>query len=83
MSLRVIDEIPKILTSSGDLEKVIKDSLSNRYLSIDIEGNGFFRYPEFVCLIQLCVGEDIYLVDPLAIDDISALGKVFANDKIV
>tara|TARA_B100000959_G_scaffold111412_2_gene117492 strand:- start:6004 stop:7158 length:1155 start_codon:yes stop_codon:yes gene_type:complete len=83
MSLRAIDEIPKILTSSDDLEKVIEDSLSNRYVSIDIEGNGFFRYPEFVCLIQLCVGEDVYLVDPLAIDDISALGKVLANDKII
>ena len=40
-------------------------------MSIDIEGNGFFRYPEFVCLIQLCVGEDVYLVDPLAIENIS------------
>ena len=83
MSLRAIDDIPKILTSSDDLEKIIEDSLSNRYVSIDIEGNGFFRYPEFVCLIQLCVGEDIYLVDPLAIDDISSLGKVLDNDKIV
>jgi ribonuclease D len=83
MSLRAIDETPKILTSSDDLEKIIEDSLSNRYVSIDIEGNGFFRYPEYVCLIQLCVGEDIYLVDPLAIDDLSSLGKVLGNDKIV
>ena len=36
-----------------------------------------------MCLIQLCVGEDIYLVDPLAIEDISSLGIVFADQKIL
>ncbi len=83
MSSKAINETLKLLTSSDDLHKIVKDAASNKYISIDIEGNGFFRYPEFVCLIQLCVGEDIYLVDPLAIEDISSLGIVFADQKIL
>ena len=83
MSSKAINETLKLLTSSDDLHKIVKDAASNKYISIDIEGNGFFRYPEFVCLIQLCVGEDIYLVDPLAIEDISILGIVFADQKIL
>ncbi|HCE76868.1 MAG TPA: hypothetical protein DEP04_09600 [Dehalococcoidia bacterium] len=83
MSSKAINETLKLLTSSDDLHKIVKDAASNKYISIDIEGNGFFRYPEFVCLIQLCVGEDIYLIDPLAIEDISSLGIVFADQKIL
>jgi ribonuclease D len=83
VSSKAINETLKLLTSSDDLHKIVKDAASNKYISIDIEGNGFFRYPEFVCLIQLCVGEDIYLVDPLAIEDISSLGIVFADQKIL
>ncbi len=83
MSSKAINETLKLLTSSDDLHKIVKDAASNKYISIDIEGNGFFRYPEFVCLIQLCVAEDIYLVDPLAIEDISSLGIVFADQKIL
>tara|TARA_B100000686_G_scaffold60161_2_gene64682 strand:+ start:10366 stop:11523 length:1158 start_codon:yes stop_codon:yes gene_type:complete len=83
VSSKAINETLKLLTSSDDLHKIVKDAASNKYISIDIEGNGFFRYPEFVCLIQLCVGEDIYLIDPLAIEDISSLGIVFADQKIL
>ena len=82
MSQKVIKETPKTLTSSDDLKKIVKDSIATRYVSIDIEGNGFFRYPEFVCLIQICIDEDIYLVDPLAIHDISVLGEIFRDHKI-
>ena len=82
MSQKVIKETPKTLTSSDDLKKIIEDSTTNLYVSIDIEGNGFFRYPEFVCLIQLCIGKDIYLVDPLAIEDISVLGEIFKDHRI-
>ena len=82
MSQKVIKETPKTLISSDDLKKIVEDSVTSQYVSLDIEGNGFFRYPEFVCLIQICIGKDIYLIDPLAIHDLSVLGDIFADHNI-
>ncbi|MBM39418.1 MAG: hypothetical protein CL765_03735 [Chloroflexi bacterium] len=82
MSQKVIKETPKTLISSYDLKKIVEDSVTSQYVSLDIEGNGFFRYPEFVCLIQICIGKDIYLIDPLAIHDLSVLGDIFADHNI-
>ena len=82
MSLKVIKETPKTLISSDDLKKIVEDSVTSQYVSLDIEGNGFFRYPEFVCLIQICIGKDIYLIDTLAIHDLSVLGDIFADHNI-
>ena len=51
-------------------------------LGFDLESNGFFRYPERICLIQLFASGRVYLIDPLAIDDMSPLGEVLANSSV-
>ena len=51
-------------------------------VGFDLESNGFFRYPERICLIQLFASQRIYLIDPLAIDDMSPLGKVLAKSSV-
>ena len=51
-------------------------------IGFDLESNGFFRYPERICLIQLFASRRIYLIDPLAIDDMSPLGEVLANPGV-
>ena len=51
-------------------------------IGFDLESNGFFRYPERICLIQLSTSKRIYLLDPLAIDDMSPLGEVLVNPGV-
>ena len=51
-------------------------------VAVDLESNGFHRYPEHICLVQLAVAESVYIVDPLAIDDMSPLGRLLADDKV-
>lgn len=48
-------------------------------IAMDTESNGFFRYPERVCLIQLATATDIYLVDPLAVEDMTPLGPLLGD----
>lgn len=48
---------------------------------MDMESNGFFHFKERVSLIQLAVGREVVIVDPLAIADFSALGPLLANPK--
>ena len=50
--------------------------------AIDTEADSLHRYRESLCLIQFAAGDDCLLIDPLAIDDLSALG-VFLGRAIV
>ena len=43
--------------------------------AIDTEADSLHRYRESLCLIQFAAGEDCLMMDPLAIQDLSALGS--------
>ena len=53
-----------------------------RRIGFDLESNGFFRYPERICLLQLWAAGRAYLIDPIAIEDMSPLGKILANPSL-
>lgn len=47
--------------------------------AIDTEADSLHRYSESLCLIQFSDGKDHVLIDPLAIDDLSALAEFLDN----
>ena len=51
-------------------------------VAVDIESNGFFRYHERVCLVQLASAETAFLVDPMAIDDVRPLGDLLTDRSV-
>lgn len=51
-------------------------------LSVDTESNSLFVFKEQVCLIQFSTGSRDYLVDPLALSDLSGLGPIFASPQV-
>lgn len=51
-------------------------------LAIDIEADSLYHYFEKVCLIQISSDRATYVVDPLAVKDLSALGPVMANPAV-
>ena len=52
-------------------------------LAVDTESNSLYVYREQVCLIQISVPGADYLVDPLALDDLSALGPLLADPEVL
>ncbi len=67
------------------LTQMVEHLLGYPQLAVDTESNSLHAYVEQVCLIQFSTPDNDYLVDPLALDDLSALGQVFAsplNEKI-
>lgn len=49
-------------------------------LAVDVEADGFHRYPERTALIQVAVeGRDPMLVDPLALQDLGVLAEALAD----
>ena len=51
-------------------------------VAVDVESNGFFRYHERVCLVQLAADETAFLVDPLAIGDVRPLGQLLSDQAV-
>ncbi|MBI4635283.1 MAG: HRDC domain-containing protein [Candidatus Rokubacteria bacterium] len=52
-------------------------------MALDTEGDSLHHYPERLSLVQLAVpAGEVWLVDPLALDDLSALAPVFAGPGI-
>ncbi len=51
--------------AAGDLKHVLSGATR---LALDCEAAGFHRYDNRLCLVQATVGDDTYVVDPLAVD---------------
>ena len=64
------------------LQRVTAEVLRSPFVSVDTESNGFFRYPDQVCLVQLATGTGCYLVDPLAVDTPDSLGLILRDPSI-
>ena len=70
------------ITDAARLEAVVDLASRHDRVAVDLESNSFHRYPERVCLVQLAVGDDAYLVDPLAVEDVSPLGRLLENASV-
>ena len=64
------------------LDQLARLLLQAPQIAVDTESNSLHAYREQVCLIQFSVPESDYLVDPLALDDLSPLAPVFSNPDI-
>ncbi|GIK58786.1 MAG: ribonuclease D [Chloroflexota bacterium] len=49
---------------------------------IDLEANSMYAYRERVCLIQISIPTQDYIVDPLAIENLDGLGRLIANQDV-
>jgi len=58
---------------------MIKKVSNEPVLAVDTESNSLYVYRERVCLVQVSTPTTDYLVDPLAINDLSPLAPLFAN----
>ena len=52
-------------------------------LALDTESNSLYAYREQVCLIQISIPGTDYLVDPLALKDLSDLGLLLADEEVL
>ena len=72
----------ELVTDAPRLAAVLQALSRDRRIVLDTESNGFHRYPEQLCLIQLAIQDRLYIVDPLGIDDVGPLGQVLGDEAI-
>jgi ribonuclease D len=51
-------------------------------IGVDLEADSMYHYFEKVCLLQIATESVSYVMDPLALRDLSALRPVFSNPRI-
>lgn len=73
---------PTLITQTEQLEDLVARMLKEPVVAVDTESDSLFSFKEKVCLIQFSIPGEDFLVDPLALKDISALGPVFSDENI-
>lgn len=64
------------------LRRIIPQLAQASLLAVDTESNGMYSYQERICLIQISTRSTDYIIDPLALDDLSPLQPVLENPAI-
>ena len=62
--------------------QMLGDLTAQPRLAVDTESNSLHAYREQVCLIQFTTPHKDYVIDPLVLHDMSALGPIFSNPDI-
>ena len=72
----------ELVNTQSHLSEVVDHLSSAKRVALDTESNAFFKYYERICLVQLASAETAFLIDPLAIDDITPIGELLENPSI-
>ncbi|MHA2297437.1 MAG: ribonuclease D [Candidatus Hodarchaeales archaeon] len=70
------------IDSQEDLQRMIDEIKNYDIIAVDIEANSRYTYFENLCLIQFSTIEKDYLVDVLALKDLSPLKSIFHDLRI-
>jgi ribonuclease D len=73
---------PILVRRPAEVQRMARRLEAQPVVAVDTESNSLYAYQEQVCLIQFSIPGEDYLVDPLALNDLSALGPLFADPEI-
>ena len=73
---------PIWINTSAGLKRLADKLEQQPRIAVDTEANSLYVYRERVCLIQFSVPGADFLVDPLALADLSPLEKIFSSPRI-
>jgi ribonuclease D len=74
---------PKLVTDGASLEVLAREMGASAAVAIDCEQNGLYAFQARVCLLQVTTKRHDWIVDPLAVPDLSALAGVLADPGVV
>jgi ribonuclease D len=72
---------PRLVSSQSSLDELVRILAGHDRIAVDTESNSLHAYRERVCLIQFSIPDADFIVDPIAVPDLSPLAAVFANPQ--
>ncbi|MEW6568670.1 MAG: HRDC domain-containing protein [Chloroflexota bacterium] len=73
---------PHLIQTPSQLTEAVTTMARQPRLAVDTESNSLYAYRERVCLMQVSVPGTDYLIDPLALDDLSPLWPLLQDSAI-
>ncbi len=73
---------PVWVNTIQSLKQMVDDLAAQPRVAVDTESNSLHAFREQVCLLQFSTPKADYLLDPLALRDLSLLAPIFANPNI-
>jgi ribonuclease D len=71
---------PHYVDTSTKLESLVAELRPHKIIGIDTEFISEGRYEPALCLVQVAIPGEIWLVDPLGVPDLKKLWRLFAED---
>jgi ribonuclease D len=76
------ENVPILVETQAGLDRLVGVLGPYDRIAVDTESNSLYAYREQVCLIQISIPGTDFLVDPLALDDLSPLAPIFESRKV-
>jgi ribonuclease D len=70
------------IDSETKLKNACRSLSREKRIAVDLEADSLYHFQEKVCLIQMAANGSNFVVDPLAIPDLSPLAPLFADENI-
>ncbi|MDR0788130.1 MAG: HRDC domain-containing protein [Gemmatimonadota bacterium] len=70
------------IQNAGQLPEVINRLQGVTEIGVDTEAAGYHRYHDRISLIQISAGDRNFIIDPITVPDLSALGPVFLDPGV-
>jgi ribonuclease D len=72
----------QLITTQADLLTLLRDCEGERHVAIDTETDSFYAYTPRVCLIQISCSLGDFILDTLALEDLSPLGPLLSGGEV-
>ncbi len=69
----------QLIDTPFKLSTAVEEFSGAQTLAVDLEADSMYHYREKVCLLQLAANGQTYLIDPLAVKELSELKTLFAS----
>ncbi len=71
-----------VIQNQHEFAALIRRLEQTTHVSVDTESNSFYAYYNRICLIQVSIEEQDYIIDPFALGHIEGFGGILANPAI-
>jgi ribonuclease D len=72
----------RYIDTREDLETFARQARRAEIIALDIEGDSMFHFQEKVCLVQMAANGQTVVIDPLTVQDLSAIKPILENNDI-
>ena len=78
----VADPSYRFIRTPAELEQFVSRISQEKIIAVDLEADSMFHFQEKVCLLQMAGNGENVVIDPLEVNDLSALAPIFKHKDV-